>query len=208
MLAVDLKTIHQRIKDNVDVLCNFSAKREEGKERAEYISLLKKDLCTYYSYNYFLIEKLLDLFPLSEVGELFLFFHIWNHINNPGMFFFLNCKNSIKCSPCACLQLVDFLEANEIHRPVTIRTNTLKTRRRDLAQVTVGRVCFEHFLEANFMDEFPFCRFVKNISSGKMTDFLTGLFQTMIDYYHNCRWFMKFSYLIRTPLVFWKNFLG
>lgn len=36
------------------------------------------------------------------------------------------------------LQLVDFLEANEIQRPVTIRTNTLKTRRRDLAQVTVG----------------------------------------------------------------------
>lgn len=33
------------------------------------------------------------------------------------------------------LQLVDFLEANEIQRPVTIRTNTLKTRRRDLAQV-------------------------------------------------------------------------
>lgn len=88
MLAVDLKTIYQRIKDNVDVLCNFSAKREEGKERAEYISLLKKDLCTYYSYNYFLIEKLLDLFPLSEVGERFLFFHIWNHINNnPGIFF-------------------------------------------------------------------------------------------------------------------------
>ena len=40
------------------------------------------------------------------------------------------------------LQLVDFLEANEIQRPVTIRTNTLKTRRRDLAQVTAhtGRV--------------------------------------------------------------------
>ncbi|KAF7670148.1 hypothetical protein LDENG_00050250 [Lucifuga dentata] len=101
VLPLDLKTIHQRIKDNIDVLSNFSTKREEGKERAEYISLLKKDLCTYYSYNIFLIEKVMDLFPLSE--------------------------------------LVDFLEANEIHRPVTIRTNTLKTRRRDLAQALINR---------------------------------------------------------------------
>uniref|UniRef100_A0AAQ6INF7 SAM-dependent MTase RsmB/NOP-type domain-containing protein n=1 Tax=Anabas testudineus TaxID=64144 RepID=A0AAQ6INF7_ANATE len=101
VLPLDLKSIHHRIKDNIDVLCNFSTKREEGKERAEYISLLKKDLCTYYSYNNFLIEKLIDLFPLSE--------------------------------------LVDFLEANEIQRPVTIRTNTLKTRRRDLAQALINR---------------------------------------------------------------------
>ncbi|XP_068179586.1 28S rRNA (cytosine(4447)-C(5))-methyltransferase [Antennarius striatus] len=98
---LDLKTIHQRIKDNVDVLCNFSTKREEGRDRSEYMSLLKKDLCTYYSYNVFLIEKLIELFPLSE--------------------------------------LVDFLEANEIQRPVTIRTNTLKTRRRDLAQALINR---------------------------------------------------------------------
>ncbi|TNN51911.1 putative 28S rRNA (cytosine(4447)-C(5))-methyltransferase [Liparis tanakae] len=101
ILPLDLKTIYQRIKDNVDVLCNFSKKREVGKERSEYISLLKKDLCMYYSYNNFLIEKLMDLFPLSE--------------------------------------LVDFLEANEIQRPVTIRTNTLKTRRRDLAQALINR---------------------------------------------------------------------
>ncbi|XP_061804176.1 28S rRNA (cytosine(4447)-C(5))-methyltransferase [Nerophis lumbriciformis] len=101
LLPVDLKTIYQRIKDNVDVLCNFAAKREVGKDRGEYVSLLIKDLCTYYSYNDFLIEKFVDLFPLSE--------------------------------------LVDFLEANEIQRPVTIRTNTLKTRRRDLAQALINR---------------------------------------------------------------------
>ncbi|XP_061770901.1 probable 28S rRNA (cytosine(4447)-C(5))-methyltransferase [Nerophis ophidion] len=101
LLPVDLKTIYQRIKDNVDVLCNFTAKREVGKDRGEYLSLLIKDLCTYYSYNDFLIEKFMDLFPLSE--------------------------------------LVDFLEANEIQRPVTIRTNTLKTRRRDLAQALINR---------------------------------------------------------------------
>ncbi|XP_067305211.1 probable 28S rRNA (cytosine(4447)-C(5))-methyltransferase [Pseudorasbora parva] len=101
LLLMDLQTIHQRIKDNVDVLSHFSEKREEGKERSEYISLLCSDLCTYYSYNQFLISKLMDLFSLSE--------------------------------------LIDFLEANEIHRPVTIRTNTLKTRRRDLAQALINR---------------------------------------------------------------------
>ncbi|XP_056331486.1 probable 28S rRNA (cytosine(4447)-C(5))-methyltransferase [Danio aesculapii] len=101
LLPMDLKTIHQRIKDNVDVLSNFSEKREEGKERSEYLSLLCADLCTYYSYNQFLIGKLMDLFSLSE--------------------------------------LIDFLEANEVHRPVTIRTNTLKTRRRDLAQALINR---------------------------------------------------------------------
>lgn len=35
--------------------------------------------------------------------------------------------------------LVKFLDANQMPRPVTIRTNTLKTRRRDLAQALINR---------------------------------------------------------------------
>lgn len=93
------------------------------------MSLLKKDLCMYYSYNSFLIERLIDLFPLSEVGvqiivacgcSEYVFRYDWDFLTACLLVF---------------LQLVDFLEANEIQRPVTIRTNTLKTRRRDLAQV-------------------------------------------------------------------------
>lgn len=36
-------------------------------------------------------------------------------------------------------EALEFFEANEIARPITIRTNTLKTRRRDLAQKLVNR---------------------------------------------------------------------
>ncbi|KAM6469262.1 28S rRNA (cytosine(4447)-C(5))-methyltransferase [Liasis olivaceus] len=97
----DLQLIHQRIKDNMEVLQDFSSKREKGRSRQEYLSLLHRDLAAYYSYSDFLIGKMTELFPLSEV--------------------------------------VDFLEANEVSRPVTLRTNTLKTRRRDLAQALINR---------------------------------------------------------------------
>ncbi|GCB85511.1 hypothetical protein scyTo_0026181, partial [Scyliorhinus torazame] len=62
----DLKMIYKRMTDTVEVLCDFKRKREQGRERQEYLQLLKRDLATYYSYNEYLIQKLCDLFPLSE----------------------------------------------------------------------------------------------------------------------------------------------
>ncbi|NXX46873.1 NOP2 methyltransferase, partial [Tricholaema leucomelas] len=97
----DLHIIHQRIKGNLEVLQDFTVKREEGRSRQEYLSVLRRDMAAYYSYSDFLLTKLMDIFPLPE--------------------------------------LVNFLEANEVPRPVTIRTNTLKTRRRDLAQALINR---------------------------------------------------------------------
>lgn len=45
-------------------------------------------------------------------------------------------KLSLLFSPA---ELIEFLEANETPRPVTIRANTLKTRRRELAQALINR---------------------------------------------------------------------
>ncbi|XP_053625587.1 uncharacterized protein LOC128683710 [Plodia interpunctella] len=96
-----LQDVHQRIKDVVSVLTDFNRLKQEGRSRCEYTDLLLKDLCTYYSYNEFLMEVLMQIFPVQE--------------------------------------LVEFLESSEIARPVTIRTNSLKTRRRDLAQALINR---------------------------------------------------------------------
>lgn len=99
--ALTLQDIQQRIKDVVLVLSDFKKYRQANRTRNEYVQLLRSDLCTYYSYNEFLMEKLMDIFPLNE--------------------------------------LMEFLEASEVQRPLTIRTNTLKTRRRDLAQALINR---------------------------------------------------------------------
>ncbi|XP_021933349.1 probable 28S rRNA (cytosine-C(5))-methyltransferase isoform X2 [Zootermopsis nevadensis] len=98
---VGLQEVQRRIRDVVAVLSDFKKLRAEDRSRSEYIELLQKDLCTYYSYNRFLMERLMQLFPLSE--------------------------------------LLEFLEASEVQRPLTIRANSLKTRRRDLAQALINR---------------------------------------------------------------------
>ena len=97
----DLQNIHQRIQEVIHVLCNFQKLRQPDRSRREYLVVLKRDLMTYYGYCEYLIDKFMQLFPMSE--------------------------------------LLEFLEACEVERPVTIRTNTLKTRRRDLAQALIGR---------------------------------------------------------------------
>merc|ERR1712013_685725 len=99
--APDLQLIQSRMKDIIHVLQDFKARREEDVDRQTYMNRLKKDLCTYYSYNEFMIDKFLQVFHVGEILEV--------------------------------------LEANEVQRPVTIRTNSLKTRRRDLAQALINR---------------------------------------------------------------------
>ncbi|XP_011209967.2 uncharacterized protein LOC105230706 [Bactrocera dorsalis] len=98
---ITLQEIQQRIKDITLVLSDFKRYRQEDRSRQEYLDLLRHDLCIYYSYNDFLMGKLMDMFPLTE--------------------------------------LMEYLETSEVPRPLTIRTNSLKTRRRDLAAALINR---------------------------------------------------------------------
>jgi ribosomal RNA methyltransferase Nop2 len=59
-----------RIREVINVLNDFKNKREISRSRKEYLDLLQQDLCNYYSYNDFLMNKLIDLFPLAEVKIL------------------------------------------------------------------------------------------------------------------------------------------
>lgn len=97
----NLQDINMRIKEVIGVLSDFSVNRDPSRSKTEYIDLLCKNLCVYYSYNEFFMQMLMKLFALNE--------------------------------------LLEFLEASEVERSLTIRTNSLKTRRRDLAQALINR---------------------------------------------------------------------
>lgn len=100
-LPLSVQAVHQRIKDILHVLADFNTRKEADRCRKDYIEQLKRDFCSYYSYNEFLMERLFYLFSPTELTE--------------------------------------YLEANQVPRPMTIRTNTLKTRRRELAQSLLNR---------------------------------------------------------------------
>jgi ribosomal RNA methyltransferase Nop2 len=65
-LGVDLPIIRSRIDDLLRILGNFSTERDPNLSRKDYINLLVNDLAFYYGYNYWIIEKFLEMFPPPE----------------------------------------------------------------------------------------------------------------------------------------------
>ncbi|GIY15603.1 putative ribosomal RNA methyltransferase NOP2 [Caerostris extrusa] len=65
-LQSNLAVLNQRVKDIAHVLADFQKRREENRSRVEYMNQLKADLCSYYNYNEFMMEKLMELFPPNE----------------------------------------------------------------------------------------------------------------------------------------------
>jgi 25S rRNA (cytosine2870-C5)-methyltransferase len=99
----DLSQINSRIQASIAILSDWKGHSSQvSKTRSSYVSQLKADLCLYFGYNEFLMEKFMDLLPKPA-------------------------------------ELYSFLEANEMERPITIRCNTLKCKRKELAQALIAR---------------------------------------------------------------------
>ncbi|KAJ1883636.1 rRNA (cytosine-C5-)-methyltransferase nop2, partial [Kickxella alabastrina] len=68
---LDLSQVQLRIQEIIRVLNNFSELRAPDSSRNDYMEQLQRDMCFYYGYNEFLMDKLLQLFTVSEAVEFF-----------------------------------------------------------------------------------------------------------------------------------------
>ena len=56
------------LQDVLEVLADFKSRHAPDRHRKEYRKILQLDMCAYYNYNEFLMEKVMALFPATEVS--------------------------------------------------------------------------------------------------------------------------------------------
>ena len=116
-LAPDLQLLRTRIHETVRVLDNFASLAEPSRSRLEYRTQLQKDICRKLS-----VQGNMSALTCKVV------YYGYNPCLAEKLLALFTPKESLA-----------FFEANESPRPVVIRTNTLKTHRRELAQALINR---------------------------------------------------------------------
>ena len=71
-------------------------------------------------------------------------------------------------------QAIEFIESNEVARPLTIRTNTLKTKRRDLARILMQKGV--HLEPVGSWTKVGLTIFNSNVPIGATTEYLAGFY--------------------------------
>ena len=66
--GADLQVVQMRIQEIVVILGDFKRLATDGRSRSEYMEQLLADVCSYYGYNAFLADRLLQMFPPAEVS--------------------------------------------------------------------------------------------------------------------------------------------
>ncbi|WZZ80835.1 hypothetical protein YC2023_101407 [Brassica napus] len=120
----------------VRALSNFNGLRPKGASRKDCAEQLKSDLASYYGYS-LLIGTLFEFLFFDVANALYLWRLNWGFL----MQLFLPIE-------LVEIKLMEIIDAFDKQRPSSIWTNTLKTRRRDLADVLLNRgvnpdLCFK-----------------------------------------------------------------
>ena len=108
--APDLPAVRRRIQDVARVLANFKQLRQPGSTRGDYMERLMADLEHYYGCE-------------PPPGPRRRLCRLTRWARSYNAFFLEYILNTFSVA-----EALELLEANEVQRPVTLRTNTLKAR--------------------------------------------------------------------------------
>lgn len=109
----------------VRVLSNFTKLRQKDVARKDYVNQLKTDIISYYGYNDFLVEALIEV---SLVVANLMFGMLCSERPPFNTVLVANIFPAKTVQMFPAVELVELLEAFEKRPPECLRTNTLKVR--------------------------------------------------------------------------------